>query len=66
MRTVYNAQGESREVEAVDAREYVESGRWFFNPPAPPEPEPEPQAQPAPPEPEPTATPSTPKPAKGK
>lgn len=29
MQTIYNAQGESKECEAVDAREHIESGRWF-------------------------------------
>lgn len=29
MQTIYNAQGESKVCEAVDAREHIESGRWF-------------------------------------
>jgi hypothetical protein len=29
MQTIYNAQGEAKECEAVDAREHIESGRWF-------------------------------------
>ncbi len=29
MQTVYNAIGEERTVETVDAREYIETGRWF-------------------------------------
>jgi len=29
MQTIYNAQGEPKECEAVDAREHIASGRWF-------------------------------------
>lgn len=29
MQTIYNAQGETKECEAVDAREHIASGRWF-------------------------------------
>ena len=29
MQTIYNAQGEAKECEAVDAREHIASGRWF-------------------------------------
>jgi hypothetical protein len=29
MQTIYNAQGEAKECEAVDAREHIETGRWF-------------------------------------
>lgn len=37
MITVYNAKGEPVTVDSVDAREYVESGRWSYDPPAPKE-----------------------------
>ena len=29
MQTIYNAQGETKECESVDAREHIASGRWF-------------------------------------
>lgn len=29
MQTVYNAKGERKTVDTVDAREYIETGRWF-------------------------------------
>lgn len=29
MQTIYNAQGEEKVCEAVDAREHIASGRWF-------------------------------------
>lgn len=41
MKTIYNAYGNSVTVDSVDAREYIETGEWFADPPAEPEPEPE-------------------------
>ena len=35
MQTIYNAQGESKECDSVDAREHIASGRWFTSAPAP-------------------------------
>ena len=29
MQIIYNAQGETKECESVDAREHIETGRWF-------------------------------------
>ena len=40
MKTIYSADGKSVTVESVDAREYIETGEWFADPPAEPEPEP--------------------------
>lgn len=33
MTIVYNAQGEAKIVDPVDAREHIETGRWFTQPP---------------------------------
>lgn len=29
MQTIYNAQGEAKQCEPVDAKEHIETGRWF-------------------------------------
>lgn len=29
MQTIYNAQGEEKTCDPVDAREHIETGRWF-------------------------------------
>lgn len=34
MKTIYNAQGESKELDACDAREHIATGRWFADAPA--------------------------------
>lgn len=34
MKTIYNAQGETKTCDAVDAREHVATGRWFADSPA--------------------------------
>lgn len=34
MSIVYNAQGESKTLDAVDAREHIATGRWSSSPPA--------------------------------
>ena len=36
MAIVYNAQGEAKTLDAVDAREHVATGRWFNNVPTVP------------------------------
>ena len=33
MQTIYNAQGESKQCDPVDAREHIASGRWFTEAP---------------------------------
>ena len=33
MQTIYNAQGETKVCESVDAREHIDSGRWFNHAP---------------------------------
>lgn len=33
MKTIYNEIGEEKTCEAVDAREHIETGRWFFEKP---------------------------------
>jgi hypothetical protein len=44
MKTIYDAEGNSVTLESVDAREYIETGQWFAEKPAPaPEPAPEPR-----------------------
>lgn len=35
MKTIYNAQGETKECDAVDAREHIATGRWFAEAPVP-------------------------------
>ncbi len=45
MQTIYNAQGEAKECEAVDAREHIATGRWFNEAPKA-EVKEEPQAEP--------------------
>lgn len=42
MKTIYDAAGDSVTLESVDAREYIETGEWFAEPPAAPDPVPEP------------------------
>lgn len=37
MRTIYNKDGKEKQVESVDAREHVATGRWFYDPPKPEE-----------------------------
>lgn len=34
MTTIYNAAGEAKECDAVDAREHIATGRWFAEVPA--------------------------------
>ena len=38
--TIYDANGNPKEVESVDAREHIATGHWFDAPPANPEPKP--------------------------
>jgi hypothetical protein len=38
MKTLYNAAGEAKTMDYVDAREHFETGRWFVNPPVAEEP----------------------------
>ena len=45
MKTIYDANGNSITLDSVDAREYIETGAWFADPPAEPEPEPEPEPE---------------------
>lgn len=33
MKTLYNSDGEAKEMDSVDAREHLETGRWFEQPP---------------------------------
>ena len=33
MRTIYDADGNPKTLESVDAREYIASGQWFADPP---------------------------------
>ena len=33
MKTIYNAAGEAKELDACDAREHIASGRWFAEAP---------------------------------
>ena len=33
MRTIYDVNGSPKVVESVDAREHLETGRWFTSPP---------------------------------
>lgn len=33
MKTIYNAQGESKTCDPVDAREHIATGRWFVDAP---------------------------------
>ncbi|MBK7822921.1 MAG: hypothetical protein IPJ61_18630 [Tessaracoccus sp.] len=53
LRTVYDAEGREHTVEAIDAREYLATGLYFAEPPAPPVepigsklPDPDPSAEP--------------------
>jgi hypothetical protein len=32
---IYDKEGNPKELESVDAREYVATGRWFYAPPKP-------------------------------
>ena len=34
MAIVYDAQGEAKTLDAVDAREHIATGQWFSDPPA--------------------------------
>lgn len=38
MVTIYDADGNEKTVDSVDAREHLETGRWFDNPPGDREP----------------------------
>ena len=40
MVTIYDAEGNPKEVESVDAREHIATGQWFREPPADPPNEP--------------------------
>lgn len=33
MRTIYDADGNPKTLESVDAREYIATGQWFADPP---------------------------------
>ena len=37
MITIYDADGNPKEVESVDAREHLATGQWFESPPEPPD-----------------------------
>lgn len=32
---IYDKEGSQKDLESVDAREYVATGRWFYSPPEP-------------------------------